>query len=84
MDKYPIISGKRLIKALKKAGYMIHKGRKGIFGKGSHTSMKHPTDHRLVTVIDDTSKDLARGMLDTIRRQLKISRKEFIKILQGS
>ncbi len=84
MDKYPIISGKRLIKALKKAGYMIHKGRKGIFGKGSHTSMKHPTDHRLVTVIDDTSKDLARGMLGTIRRQLKISRKEFIKILQGS
>ncbi|GAI66533.1 unnamed protein product, partial [marine sediment metagenome] len=51
MNKYPIISGKRLIKALKKAGYMICKGRKGIFGKGSHTSMKHPTDNSLVTVI---------------------------------
>ena len=84
MNKYPIISGKRLIKALKKAGYMIHKGRKGIFGKGSHTSMKHPTDHRLVTVIDNTSKDLARGTLGTIRRQLNLSKEEFIKILSNS
>jgi len=29
MSKYPIISGKRLIKALLKEGYIIYKGRRG-------------------------------------------------------
>ncbi|MBA7548137.1 hypothetical protein ES705_40583 [subsurface metagenome] len=84
MNKYPIVSGKRLIKALKKAGYVIHKGRRGKGGKGSHIVMKHPTDNRKIAVVPDTSKDLAKGLLGTIKRQLKMSRKEFINLLQGS
>jgi len=84
MNKYTIISGKRLIRALEKAGYLIHKGRRGKGGKGSHIAMKHPTDNRKMTVIPNTSKDLAKGSLGTIRRQLKMGRKEFINLLQGS
>ena len=84
MNKYPIVSGKRLMKALKKAGYIIHKGRRGKGGKGSHIVIKHPADNKKIAVVPDTSKDLAKGLLGTIRRQLKISRKEFIELLQGS
>lgn len=84
MSKYPIVSGEKLIKALERAGHVIHKGRRGKGGKGSHVVIKHPTDNKKMAVVPDTSKDLAKGLLGAIRRQLKMSRKEFIKILRDS
>jgi len=44
MNKYPIVSGKRLIKALKKAGYVIHKGRRG---KGRVVSLAKQNEYNL-------------------------------------
>ena len=84
MNGYSIISGKRLIKALLKEGYIIHKGRKGKLGKGSHISLIHPINNNIVTVIKNTSKDLTKGLLATIRRQLNISKEEFIRIINNS
>ena len=84
MSKYPIISGKRLIKALLKEGYIIYKGRRGKLGKGSHISMKHPNNNRIITIVPNTSKDITKGLLATIRRQLNLSKEEFIKILSNS
>jgi predicted RNA binding protein YcfA (HicA-like mRNA interferase family) len=84
MTKYPIISGKRLIKALLKEGYIIHKGRKGKLGKGSHISIKHPNNNKIITIVPNTSKDLTKGLLVIIRRQLNLSKEEFIKILSNS
>ena len=83
MSKYPIISGKRLIKALLKEGYIEYKGRRGKLGKGSHVSMKHPSNNRIITIVPNTSKDITKGLLATIRRQLKLSKEEFINILSN-
>lgn len=84
MNGYPITSGKRLIKALLKEGYKIHKGRKGKLGKGSHISLLNPSDKQNVTIIKNTSNDLTKGLMAAIRRQLNISREEFIRILNNS
>jgi len=84
MNGYSIPSGKRLIKALLKKGYKIHKGRNGKLGKGSHISLFDPLNKLNVTVIPDTSNDLSKGLLSAIRRQLNISKKEFIIILNNS
>ena len=84
MNGYPIISGKRLIRALLKEGYRIHKGEKGKLGKGSHISLFNPHNKRSVTVIPNTSNDITKGLLATIRRQLNISKEEFIRILNNS
>jgi len=84
MSKSPIISGKRLIKALLKEGYIVYKGRRGKLGKGSHFSMKHPNNNRIITIVPNTSKDITKGLLATIRRQLNLSKEEFIKILSNS
>jgi predicted RNA binding protein YcfA (HicA-like mRNA interferase family) len=84
MTKYPIISGRRLIKALLKKGYIVYKGRRGKLGKGSHVSIKHPNNNRIITIVPDTSKDITKGLLATIRRQLNLSKEEFIKILSNS
>ena len=61
MGKYPIISGKRLIKALLKEGYIECKGRRGKLGKSSHVSMKHPSNNRIITIVPNTSKDITKA-----------------------
>jgi predicted RNA binding protein YcfA (HicA-like mRNA interferase family) len=82
MSKYPSISGKRLIKALQKSKYVIVKRKRGKRGKASHVVVKHPQDNIKITVIIDTKDDLKKGTLGAIRRQLKLSREDFIKILR--
>lgn len=46
--------------------------------------MKHPNNNKTITIVPNTSKDLTKGLLSTIRRQLNISKQEFIKILSNS
>ncbi len=82
MSDYPSVTGKRLIKALLSNKYIEVKRMKGKRGKASHTMIRHPEDKTRATVVIDTKDDLKKGTLRSIRRQLKLSREEFIKILQ--
>lgn len=74
----PILSGKDVVKALKKAGFEI------VRQKGTHLRMKKkrssPTDPaRIVIVI--MHKELARGTLRRILRKAGLTREEFLRLL---
>ena len=76
MSKYPSVTGKRLIKALLRAGYIY------LRQKGSHVSIGHPEHKEIFTVIMDTPEDLLIETMMNIKKSLKLSRNEFMKILQ--
>ena len=76
MPPLPIIRDKQLIKVLKKLGFSEHR-RKGT----SHLIMVHPDGLR-TTVPIHPGKDMPRGTLKGILRDLEISTEGFIKLLQ--
>jgi len=71
----PIIPGKKLINQLLKSGYII------LRTKGSHVFLTHTKYPKRSTVVPNTPKDLPLGTLSSIRKQLKLSKEEFIKLL---
>lgn len=76
MSEYPSVTGKRLIKKLIRIGYIYCRK------KGSHVSLRHPENPLIVPVVPDITKDLKKGTLEGIKKQLRLSRKEFIEILR--
>lgn len=64
-------SGKRIIKALKKAGFYR------ISQKGSHIKLRGLRKGRLRTVIVPDHKEVAAGTLQSIFRQAAMTREEF-------
>lgn len=74
MAKIPIISGKRVIKALGKIGYFV------VRKKGSHFRLFHK-DKEPITVPDH--KAIGKGLLRKILRDVDISVEEFIKLLKN-
>ncbi len=75
MSNFPIITGKDLISKLCKAGYIV------LRTKGSHTFLTLPDHPEVSTVVKNTSKDIPQGTLTSIRKQLRLTREEFIKII---
>ena len=73
--KLPILKADELIRALKKAGFGI------IRQKGSHMRMKHP-DGRVVTVPVHPGRDIGRGLLRKVLRNAKLTREEFMALLE--
>ena len=74
MPKLPVVSGRKLVSALKKIGFVQ------ISRKGSHIKMQHP-DGRVATVPDH--KELKKGTLKKgILNPLSISVEDLIKILK--
>lgn len=71
----PIISGRKLIKALAKAGFTIE-GR-----KGSHVKLKKKAEGKVLIAIVPDHTVIARGTLMSILRQANISKEEFLKLL---
>jgi len=71
----PIITGKNLINKLLKSGYII------LRTKGSHVFLTHIKYPKRSTVVSNTPKDLPRGTLSSIRKQLKLSKDEFANLL---
>ena len=51
-------------------------------GKGDHIFIRHPFDHVSSTVVQNISDDLEIGVLNAIRKQLKLSKEEFIDLLK--
>lgn len=74
MPKLPVVSGKELVKAFRKIGFVL------ISQKGSHIKLKHP-DGRTVIIPDH--KSIKKGTLKKgILNPLLISIEELIKLLK--
>lgn len=72
MLKLPVVSGKQLVKALKKNGFEV------VRQKGSHISLHKGTCKTVVPLHDD----LAKGTLLDIIKQCGLSREELIELLK--
>lgn len=76
MPKLPVIKDRQLIRVLKRLGFFEHPER-----GTSHLVFKHP-DGRRTTVARHQGKDIPRGTLRAIIRDLNIPMEEFIKLLK--
>lgn len=74
MSALPVVSGRKVVKALEKIGYVFDRQR------GSHMILRqqHPP-HRRLTVPDH--KAVAKGTLRAIIRQAGLTVEEFIDLL---
>lgn len=75
MPKLPMLKANELIRALKKLDFIECRQR-----GTSHLVMKH-TDGRRTTIAVHSNKDIPRGTLGGILRDIDISRDEFLRIL---
>jgi len=75
MPKLPIVKAKELTRILEKMGFFE------FHCVGSHAQFKHP-DGRRTTVSVHPGKDIPRGTLQAILRDIEISPDEFIKALK--
>ena len=72
--KLPRVSGKEVVEALVRAGFVIHRTR------GGHYILKHPETSRRVTV-PYHRRELAPKTLQSILKQAGISVEKFIELL---
>ena len=74
MSKYSAITGKCLITALKRAGFLILRVR------GSHHFLRHP-DGRTTVVPVHSGESLGPGLLAKVLRDVEITRNELEELL---
>jgi len=75
LTRLPSLSAKKVIKALKKAGYEID------HQKGSHIILRHiDSPHRRLTIPNHPV--IAKGTLRAILRQSGFTTEEFMKLLK--
>ena len=72
MSKLPVISGKRVIKALEKIGYYVRDQ------AGSHIHLRHPIKRPLTI---PNHKEIARGTLRAIIRDAELTVEELMGLL---
>jgi predicted RNA binding protein YcfA (HicA-like mRNA interferase family) len=74
MTKLPVLSGRQLVKALAKVGYLFD------HQHGSHIILRHQSPpHRRLTIPDH--KKIAKGTLRQIIRESGLSVEDLVKIL---
>ncbi|MGC8939277.1 MAG: type II toxin-antitoxin system HicA family toxin [Candidatus Bathyarchaeia archaeon] len=80
MQKLPPLSGRKVVKALSKAGFEI------VGRKGSHVRLKKKTPAKTPTktyiVIVPMHPEIKKGTLKSIIRQSGLSPEEFLKLLK--
>ncbi len=76
MPKPPVISGKELVAALKKAGFVEVRQR------GSHVSMQKFTLDMTYKTVVPMHRELAKGTLLDILQQTGLSRDYLLKLLK--
>ncbi len=75
MPKLPVISGRELVKLLRKVGYEVD------HQTGSHIILRHKEPpHRRLTIPDH--KEIAKGTLRAIIKQAGLIREEFEKLMK--
>lgn len=75
MPKLPILKAKELVKFLHQLGFYNH------HQTGSHAQFKHTNDNRRTTVPVHPSKEISKGTLKAILRDIEISTEEFIELI---
>lgn len=76
MPKLPMLSGKELVKLLSKIGYDLD------HQTGSHMILRQRQEpHRRVTV--PNHKEISRGTLAAILKEIGLSRDDFFKLYYG-
>jgi len=75
MPKLPIVSARKLIRVLKKKGFVLHRT------KGSHHTYIRAIDQLTVTVPVHPGHDLGRGLTMEILKEADISAEEFLKLV---
>ncbi len=73
--KLPIIDSKQLLKALKRAGFVLDRQ------EGSHISLIHPSHPELTVTVPQHNKDLKKGTLSHILKQADLTVEELIGLL---
>ena len=76
MPKLPIVNDKKLVSALKRMDFLLCRQR-----GTSHLVMKHPDGRRTVIPIHP-GRDIPRGTLKAILKDIEISIKEFVENLK--
>lgn len=74
MSGLPAVTGKQIIKALKKIGFEV------IRRKGSHNFLQH-SDGRCTVIPVHTGETIGRGLLAQIMRDCEITTEDLDKIL---
>ena len=75
MPKLPVISGREVVKILKKVGYEVD------HQTGSHIVLRHKETYKRLTVPDH--KEISRGTLRAIIKQAGLTRDEFERLYRG-
>ena len=75
-DKIPQLRPRELIKILEKLGFVLRRQ------TGSHGIFRHPKTKN-ITIIPIHAKELKRGLLFGILKQVGITQEEFLKLLKG-
>ena len=75
MPKLPSVSGERVVRALKRAGFIE------LRQKGSHVSLEKRTFERVFKTVVPMHTELARGTLSDILKQSGVSIEEFLELL---
>jgi predicted RNA binding protein YcfA (HicA-like mRNA interferase family) len=75
MPKLPVVSGKELVAALKKAGFVE------VRQKGSHVSLQKVTPDTTYKAVVPLHRELAKGTLLDILHQTGLSRDDLMELL---
>ena len=75
MPRIPTVSARKLIKVLKKSGF-VHD-----HTEGSHYIFYHSQKKITVSIPVHKGRDLGRGITQAVLKDAKISPKEFLKLL---
>lgn len=75
MPKLPVVSGKRVVAALKKAGFIE------VRQKGSHMALRKTTPEKTHKVIVPLHRELAKGTLLDIIHQAGLTKGDLLKLL---
>ena len=73
--KIPVITAKKLIRALKKAGFIEDRQ------KGSHLTLINPGTNKTITIPVHTGVDIGKGLLKNIISASGLTTEKFINLL---
>ena len=73
--KLPVITPRKLIQALERSGFIIHRQR------GSHIYLYHPDTPANLVTVPMHNKDLKKGTLRGILRQAGMDAEDLIELL---
>jgi predicted RNA binding protein YcfA (HicA-like mRNA interferase family) len=74
MTRLPRLKGKEVVRALQKAGFLVHRTR------GSHVFLKHP-DGRATAVPIHSGETIGVGLMAAILRDVEMNADDFSKLL---